>query len=74
VNTISVEEWVNRVDGRLEAKGPPVAGTWGIEESIAMEECFGERNVKYAQLEAKLDGATGRKLMDVVQAMVRQIS
>ena len=39
-----------------------------------MEECFGERNVKYAQLEARLENATGRKLVDVVQAMVRPLS
>jgi hypothetical protein len=36
-----------------------------------MEECFGERNAKYSQLEAKLEGTVGRKLMDIVQGMVR---
>jgi hypothetical protein len=70
VHTISTDEWVRRVDGRLGAKGVPVPGTWGIEESIAMEECFGERNAKYFQLEAKLEGTVGRKLMDIVQGMV----
>jgi hypothetical protein len=38
-----------------------------------MEECFGERNAKYSQLEAKLEGTVGRKLMDIVQGMVRLI-
>ena len=70
VNTISTDEWVHRVDERLKAKNVPKAGQWGIEESIAMEECFGERNAKYAQLEAKLEGTVGRKLMDIVQGMV----
>lgn len=45
-------------------------GKLGLEEEIAMEECFGERNARYAQLEAKLESAQGRKLVDVVQAMV----
>jgi hypothetical protein len=35
-----------------------------------MEECFGERNAKYSQLEAKLEGTVGKKLMDIVQGMV----
>lgn len=74
VHTISTDEWVRRVDGRLGVKGVPVPGTWGIEESIAMEECFGERNAKYSQLEAKIEGTVGRKLMDVVQGMVRYSS
>jgi hypothetical protein len=67
---MSTEEWVRRVDARLGAKGVPEAGKWGIEESIAMEECFGERNARYAQLEAKMEGTVGRKLMDIVQGMV----
>jgi len=71
VHTISVDEWIRRLDGRLGAKGVPVTGAWGIEESIAMEDCFGERNAKYSQLEAKLEGVVGRKLMDIVQSMVR---
>jgi hypothetical protein len=70
VHTISTDDWVRRVDARLKTKGQPLPGKWGVEESIAMEGCFGERNVKYAQLEAKLENATGRKLVDVVQAMV----
>jgi len=74
VHTISTDEWVRRVDARLKTKGQPLPGKWGVEESIAMEECFGERNVKYAQLEARLENATGRKLVDVVQAMVRPLS
>lgn len=73
VRTLSVEDWIKRVDARLapDSKGQGGAGKIWIEEEIAMEECFGERNAKYAQLEARLESASGRKLVDVVQAMVR---
>jgi hypothetical protein len=58
------------VDGQLGPKPPVWSGAVGVEEGIAMEVCFGERNAKYAQLEARLESAQGRKLVDVVQAMV----
>lgn len=69
VKTCSVESVIQRADARLWEQKRPGPGGLSIEESIGMEECFGERNMKYAMLGCRMEDASGRKLVDLVQAM-----
>lgn len=72
VKTCAPEDYIARQDAKLWEQKRPGPGGLGVEDSIGMEECFGERNMRYAQLECtRLDNTNGRKLVDLVQAMVR---
>lgn len=71
VKTCSVEDCISRADAKLWEQKRPGPGGLGLEDSIGMEDCFAERNMRYAQLECRLEATNGRKLVDLVQAMVR---
>lgn len=74
VRTCSVESVIQRADAKLWEQKRPGPGGLSLEEGIGMEECFAERNMRYAQLECRMEEANGRKLMDLVQAMVCRAS
>lgn len=71
VKTCTVDQYIQRADAKLWEQKRPGPGGLSEEESIGMEECFAERNMRYAQMECKMESVSGRKLLDVVQAMVR---
>ena len=68
VQVSTVAEVMAAVDGRLRSvykhTGIP------IEEEIAAETCFAERNARYASYEMRYDRTFGRKAFEMVQAQV----
>ena len=66
-----MESVIEKADNKLWEQNRPTPGAVSLEEGIANEECFAERNMRYAQLECRMEDANGRKLVDLVQAMVR---
>jgi hypothetical protein len=71
VKTCSVETVIQRADAKLWEQKRPSPSDMTLEESIAAEECFAERNMRYAELACRIEDTNGRKLVDLVQAMVR---
>lgn len=70
VKTCTPEQYCSRADAKLRETKPRRPCDAFLEEQIGAEECFAERNMRYAQLESRLEDANGRKLVDIVQAMV----
>lgn len=73
VKISSVDECIAQTDEEQKLGRKPV-GQGYIEDEIAGISCFAERNFRYALLQARPEGMLGRKLLEVVQAMVGHCS
>ncbi|ORY31272.1 hypothetical protein BCR39DRAFT_558301 [Naematelia encephala] len=69
VKVESVQESVERID-KSTSVPPGGPGRRTVEEEIAAEQCFAERNAKYASLEMRYDNPTGRRMFEILQAQV----
>ena len=69
VRVASTEEVLTRHDGR-KANGFKRLNTQSLEDDIASETCFAQRNARYTQLEMRFDSVMGRQMLELVQAQI----